>query len=71
MGCLPIIAAVLAYMIFLFRDPNRLQSEEYQLRQQALRMLYRKGASTEIVNVASEALRIDSSLPVADRGENK
>jgi hypothetical protein len=28
-GCLPILTAVLAYMILLIRNPDRLQSEEY------------------------------------------
>jgi hypothetical protein len=61
MGCLPIIAAVLAYMILLFKSPDRLQSEEYQLRQRALQMVYRKGGSTEIIDIANQVVRVESS----------
>ena len=72
-GCLPIVTAVLAYMILLFRNPDRLQSEEYQLRQRALQMLYRKGESAEIVDVANQVARIEASHPRigTDEGEQK
>jgi hypothetical protein len=58
-------------MILLFRNPDRLQSEEYQLRQKALRLLFRKGANAEIVDVATEALRVGSSHPRIGTGEHK
>src|SRR5208282_3286026 len=51
---LPIIVTIVAYFIFMFRDPDRLQSEEYQLRQRALRMLYRRGGNAEIVDDANQ-----------------
>jgi hypothetical protein len=70
-GCLPILTAVLAYMILLFRSPDRLQSEEYQLRQKALQMLYRKGGSTEIVDVANQVVRIETSHPRIGPGEDE
>jgi len=38
-----IVAVIVAYFLLLFRDPDRLQSEEYQIRQSELKMLYRKG----------------------------
>jgi hypothetical protein len=31
-----IVAPIIAYFIWMFRDPNRLQSEDYQLAQQRL-----------------------------------
>jgi hypothetical protein len=52
-----LVVAFIAYFILLFRDPDRLQSEEYRLRQRALQMLYRQGASPEIVDVAREIPR--------------
>jgi hypothetical protein len=55
-GCLPIFAAVAAYFILLFKSPDRLQSEEYQLRQQALKMIYRRGGRRDIIEMASKPL---------------
>lgn len=52
-GGLPVIATLVAYAGFALRDPDRLQSEEYRLRQRAIQLLYRKGGSTEIVDVVT------------------
>lgn len=35
----PVLLTGLAYAILLFRDPDRLQSEQYQLKQQELTLL--------------------------------
>lgn len=55
-----VAASFVAYFVILFRDPDRLQSEEYRLRQRALQMLYKQGASAEIVDVAREIPRTES-----------
>jgi hypothetical protein len=34
MGALPVIFSLVAYLIWMFKDPDRLQSEDYQLDQQ-------------------------------------
>jgi hypothetical protein len=70
-AALPVIATLIAYVIFMFRDPDRLQSEEYRIRQRALRILYRKGGSADIVDVANQVARIESSHAGADVGEKK
>ncbi|MDE2016067.1 MAG: hypothetical protein KGI57_00005, partial [Hyphomicrobiales bacterium] len=46
----PVLVAVVAIFLFMFYDPDRLQSEEYRLRQRALQMIYRKGANAEVVD---------------------
>lgn len=51
---------VVAHLILLFRDPDRLQSEEYRLRQRELTIIYRKGANAEIVDRAHETPRVES-----------
>lgn len=33
LAAIPVALVALAYFLFLFRDPDRLQSEEYQLKQ--------------------------------------
>jgi hypothetical protein len=40
-GAVPILATLISYFIWMFRDPDRLQSEEFVLRQQEL-TIYRR-----------------------------
>ncbi len=42
LGTLPIILTLAAYIYFMFRNPDRLQSEEFVLRQQELTIIERK-----------------------------
>lgn len=60
-AAVPVLATLVAYIIFMFRDPDRLQSEEYRIRQRALQILYKKGRSTEVVDVATQVARIETS----------
>jgi hypothetical protein len=62
-AAVPVIATLIVYVLFMFRDPDRLQSEEYRIRQRALQILYRKGRGADIVDVASQTARIESSVP--------
>lgn len=55
----PVLVSLLAYLILIFRDPDRLQSEEYQLRHHALQILYRKDATAEIVDIVNEMPRLE------------
>ena len=48
------------------RDPDRLQSEEFRLRQSALKMLYKRGANTEISEVANA--RVEKLPGARDEG---
>lgn len=65
----PVLFTFLIYAVLIFRDPDRLQSEEYRIRQQALKYLYKKGGNTEIVDIASQMLRIEKSQTQSDGGE--
>jgi hypothetical protein len=69
-GALLLVVTVVAYFILLFRDPDRLQSEEYRLRQRELTMIYGKGANAEVVDPARETPRVEK-LPggFGDGGE--
>lgn len=58
LGALPVILSLAAYFIYMFRDPNRLQSQEYLLRHQAMELLYQKDATSEIVDVITESPRL-------------
>ena len=66
-GCLPVLVGVAAYFVLLFKDPNRLQSEEFQLRQRALHMIYRLGGEKEIVEVVSQPMfQIEEDKPTEE-----
>jgi hypothetical protein len=58
----PIVCTCAAYFYFMVREPNRLHSEDYQLRQQALEMIYEKGArggiyATSIIAITNPDVR--------------
>jgi hypothetical protein len=42
-GSFPVLCTCVAYFYLMIADPNRLHSEDYQLRRQALDMIYEKG----------------------------
>jgi hypothetical protein len=67
----PVLFTFVVYVVFMFRDPDRLQSEEYRVRQQALRYLYKKGGNTEIVDIANQVARIETSKSRPNRGEKE
>ena len=48
-GALPIISACGAYVYLMFASPDRLQSEDYQLKRQALQMIYEKGGRSGVL----------------------
>jgi hypothetical protein len=60
LGALPIIASLVAYFLYFFLDRDRLQSEEFVIKQRALQIVYRKGAGAEIVDAAREIARTES-----------
>lgn len=70
-AAIPVIFTLIIYVVYMLRDPDRLQSEEYRIRQQALRYLYKKGGSTEIVNVANQAARIETSHSLIAAGDEE
>lgn len=65
----PVVFTFIVYAVLIFRDPDRLQSEEYRIRQQALKYLYKKGGTTEIVDIANQMPRIEKSQTQSDGGE--
>jgi hypothetical protein len=60
LGGLPILASILAYFLYFFLDRDRLQSEEFILKERALQLRYRKGADTEVVDTAREIVRTEN-----------
>ena len=48
-GALPIVCACGAYIYWMIVAPDRLHSEDYQLKRQALQMIHEKGARVGIL----------------------
>lgn len=47
-GFVPIGLFVISYLFFMFSDPNRLQSEEYQIRRRSLDLIESKTEGLEV-----------------------
>lgn len=69
LGALPILMTFIAYFNFMLRDPDRLQSEEYRIKQEAIQVLQRKGRGSDIVDIAREVPRIEKVHPRSSHGE--
>jgi hypothetical protein len=50
-GLVPIALFVFSYVYFMFTDPDRLHSEEFQLKRRSLRMVESKGGTVAILPV--------------------
>ncbi len=48
-GSIPILCACGAYIYWMLTSPDRLHSEDYQLRRQALQMIYEKGTKAAVL----------------------
>jgi hypothetical protein len=55
-GSLPVAANIVGFFYFMIRSPERLQSEEYQIRQATLDLIKSKGSPFEILPSSLEAI---------------
>ena len=60
----PVLAAI-GFVVFLFRDPDKLQSEEYQIRKRTLEMIGEKGQEANLVDLAKA-----SKLPLTNKDDH-
>lgn len=44
----PVVLFIVAYLYFMFKDPDKLQSEDYQLSKQALGIIEEKGVPAKV-----------------------
>ena len=71
LGGLPVLASILAYFLYFFLDRDRLQSEEFVLKERALQLRYRKGASTEVVDATHETIEMEKVPSPFDRRDRQ
>ncbi len=67
---LPLLTVLAIGVGFAIANPDRLQSEEFVIRQMALKKLYRRGASTEVLDAAKDIARMDRLTSSRDVGDN-
>ncbi len=70
-AALPPSVAIIAWFVLLFLRPQMLESEEYRLRQSAIRLLIDSAGDERIVNAATQSARIESLLGGVGEGEGK
>ena len=59
LASLPLVLVGVGFLVLLLRDPDKLQSEEYQLRKRTLEMIGEKGEEASLVDlVAAARLRL-------------
>ena len=65
-AALPPVLTAMVFAYFMISDPDRLQSEGFRLRQQALKVIIRRGANTEVVGAATDIARIEKGKSAVD-----
>jgi hypothetical protein len=62
-GSVPIVGTVLGFFYFGIVSPEKLQSEEYQLRHETIELIKQKGSAIEISPSSLEAIANPTLLP--------
>lgn len=55
-GMLPIVVSCTGYLYFMVKNPDKLQSEDYQLRKQALQLIEERGSRIAISPMSVQAI---------------
>src|ERR1700747_1038651 len=70
-GLIPIVLFVFAYVYFMFKDPDRLHSEEFQLKRRSRSMVESKGGKIAILPVDLSTNPYTEPKLLADRSETQ
>jgi hypothetical protein len=71
LGALPIVASLVAYFLYFLLDRDRLQSEEFILKERALQLRYRQGTNAEIVDATHETIQMEKLPSSFDRRDRR
>lgn len=52
---IPLVLAGIGFVVLLLRDPDQLQSEEYQIRKRTLEMIGEKGQEASLIDLVEAA----------------
>lgn len=70
-GLFPIISACLGFVFFAIFKPEKLQSEDYQIRHESLQIIQQKSGSIELPNVSLENITNPALRSLSDEGTEK
>ena len=56
LGCAPVALFAIGFLYFMVRDPDKLRSEQYELRKQALELIEEKGERFPVAGASVEAI---------------
>jgi hypothetical protein len=69
----PVLVAIFAFLYLLFKNPDKLQSEDYQIRKQSLELIQEKGHRFPVNPVSIEVIpnpeHLRSSSPSKEKKE--
>jgi hypothetical protein len=68
LGCFPVAVAAIGFLYFMVWAPEKLQSEDYQLRHESLELIKQKGSSIEIAPSSLDAIT-NPANPQVERGK--
>jgi hypothetical protein len=63
----PLLIFSIGFIYFMLRDPDKLQSESYQIQKRALELISQKGRSIRISPTSIEAITNPAYKEIADR----
>jgi len=69
-GSAPIVATIIGFFYFMIFAPEKLQSEEYQIRHETLEFIRQKGSSIEISPSSLEAIT-NPGNPITPSGKRR
>ena len=52
----PVTVCCIAFLYFVFKDPSKLRSEDYEIRKQALELIEEKGVKNARMSASVEAI---------------
>ncbi|MBA6222826.1 hypothetical protein H4J51_01650 [Colwellia sp. MB02u-18] len=70
-GTFPIISACLGFIFFAIFKPEKLQSEDYQIRHESLQIIQQKSGSIELPSVSLENIANPAARTLTDSGVEK
>ena len=70
-GVFPIIVACLGFCYFACKKPEKLQSEDYQIRHESLQLIQQKSGDIEIPTASLEQIVNPSMQNIESKGDQK
>lgn len=70
-GLFPIVSACLGFVFFAIFKPEKLQSEEYQIRHESLQIIQQKSGAIELPAVSLENIANPAMRAIQNKGAEK